>query len=656
MDWLFSFGAEGGYAPAAESGRGQLVMGVGALLVFVLVASALAPDACRRLCARVWARLTLRSEAEWRLRRAWRALETTLPDELAEQLSGVPEDQLREALFNALEPLLPAGNARPELHLAVDIGGTRTKFMLQRGGSETLMLEPVLSQQLWQDHTLPTEDKFDPDAVPSRMRAHLEACGVPLADVQRVVFSVPGTVDIGEEMAQPSELVLVRNMPSFSPKFRGFNFKARFGPVFPNAKISAVPDNMAAALGVACTAPRLQNALVLVLGTAPAVATFFRDPSKGHKYIESAIWQSWVWFTKIDLHDPHGYCQGVHLGDDGRTLQLRAASAYKIPHHQARIRFALDRRTWERLLGRDPLVPTELQGHLSEADATRVWCERLRSALAALALKFHSVYGPPEMIYVLGGNATRCHGHVQSTAYEIPDSAKRFTHTVPVVIPPTDMAQQRVSLSGLLFSARFKVQGARPRSARRGVGRGARRTGAHAAEARALARAPRAAAAAAGEARLRAGTGPARARLDARRRAVHVGVPAEQGRRGGRALALAHALADARGRRGGDRVDQAAGGARAQRAPLRHAAAAPAAHAVQQRDDGRRGGGRRSQAAWRRRAHRAAHAVKGHRRQRQRGWLAQAAAQAVEQRGGRSQRKRLAQAAAHVFERLSGRR
>mgnify|MGYP003690631525 CR=1 FL=1 len=95
-------------------------------------------------------------------------------------------------------------------------------------------------------------------------------------------------------------------MPSFSPRFRGFNFKKEFAPVFPAAKVSAVPDNMAAALGVACTAPHVQNALVLVLGTAPAVATFFRDPTKREKYIESAIWQSWVWFTKIDLADRCG--------------------------------------------------------------------------------------------------------------------------------------------------------------------------------------------------------------------------------------------------------------------------------------------------------------------------------------------------------------
>jgi hypothetical protein len=35
---------------------------------------------------------------------------------------------------------------------------------------------------------------------------------------------------------------IVKNMPSFSPKFRGFDFKQNFRKVFPRAKISAVAD------------------------------------------------------------------------------------------------------------------------------------------------------------------------------------------------------------------------------------------------------------------------------------------------------------------------------------------------------------------------------------------------------------------------------
>lgn len=430
-----------------------------------------------------------------RIVEAWRALESSLPPEASARLSNLSEAQIKEVLLNAVEPLLPMGQPVLELHLAVDIGATRTKFMLQRGDTERVMLDPVLSRYLWTDEDLPGEDKSDPGSAAARMAAYFRACGVPLAMLQRVVFSVPGTVDI-EEMTYPSEPVLVRNMPSFSPKFRGFNFKAEFSSVFPNAKITAVPDNMAAALGVACTASSVQNALVLVLGTAPAVATFFRDPTKQHKYVESAIWQSWVWFTKIDLQDPYGYCGGVQLGDDGRTLRLRSKTQYKIPHHQARIRFALDNATWERLRGRSKDVPAAVQGHLDEEAATEVWCTRLRAALSALVLKFHSVYGPPEVVYVLGGNATRCHGKIMNTSYSIPDSAKGLCKTVPVVIPSTDEEQQRICLSGLLYSARFKARRAwRPRGAspyplahRRPLG--------------------------AGEARLRVGPGPSGPRLD----------------------------------------------------------------------------------------------------------------------------------------------
>ena len=88
------------------------------------------------------------------------------------------------------------------------------------------------------------------------------------------------------------------------------DFKLAFREVCPRAKVSAVPDGLAAALGVACENRQLRSALVLILGTAPAVATLFRDPSGKGRFVEVAIWQSWVWFTKIRLDDPHGYCGG----------------------------------------------------------------------------------------------------------------------------------------------------------------------------------------------------------------------------------------------------------------------------------------------------------------------------------------------------------
>ena len=84
-----------------------------------------------------------------------------------------------------------------------------------------------------------------------------------------------------------------------------------FPQVCPGAKVTAIADGLAAALGVAAENRELKNALVIVLGTAPAAATFFRDPSGKGRYLEAGIWQSWVWFTKIKLDDPHGYFGGL---------------------------------------------------------------------------------------------------------------------------------------------------------------------------------------------------------------------------------------------------------------------------------------------------------------------------------------------------------
>eukprot|EP00301_Raphidiophrys_heterophryoidea_P025826 c8756_g1_i1.p1 GENE.c8756_g1_i1~~c8756_g1_i1.p1 ORF type:complete len:360 (+),score=54.26 c8756_g1_i1:397-1476(+) len=275
----------------------------------------------------------------------------------------------------------------------------------------------------------------------------------------QIVFSVPGTVDIST--ADTDELHVVRNMPSFSAEFRGFDFKDHFKDHFPNAKISAVSDNMAAALGVACQNRQLQNALVLCLGTAPAASTFFRDPQAyktKDKLIETGIWQPWVWFTKIELNDPYGYCGGLKVEDGGTRLVLKPPTACKIPHRQARIRFALDNETWLRLRGQSKVVPQDAQSFLSEEDATKVWASRLQAAVNALSQKFHSVYGPPEQVWVIGGNSTRCYGLVTSATYNVPDTTKDMPRTVPVIIPEDDMEQQRVLLQGLVFSTTFKVK------------------------------------------------------------------------------------------------------------------------------------------------------------------------------------------------------
>ena len=229
-----------------------------------------------------------------------------------------------------------------------------------------------------------------------------------------------------------------------------------FRDVSPTAKVSAVADNLAAALGVACQQPQLRSALVLVLGTAPAVATLFRDPSGKGKYIETAIWQSWVWFTKMKLRDPYGYVGGLKVTADG--VHVKPTTAAKIPHHQARIRFALDNATWQRLRGCSASLPQELQAHLSEAEATDVWCERLQTAVDALAERFHSVYGPPQQVHVLGGNASRCHGRVTEARYMTPDSVHDIRLKVPVVVYADDATQQLAHMSGLVYASCFKLK------------------------------------------------------------------------------------------------------------------------------------------------------------------------------------------------------
>ena len=337
--------------------------------------------------------------------------------------------------------------------LAVDVGGTRTKFLLVEG-DKCKRLPPAPTARIWQNAELSGPDKFEPATAPLRMRSYLRECGVSMERIGRLAFSIPGTVDLADRTTSS----VVKNTPSMSPKFQGFDFKAAFRDVSPTAKVSAVADNLAAALGVACRHQHLRSALVLILGTAPAVATVFRDPSGKGKYIETAIWQSWVWFTKVKLDDPYGYCGGLKVTRDGVTL--KPSTAAKIPHHQARIRFALDDATWRRLRGCCEDLPEEMQAHLSEEDATRVWCRRLQAALGVLTERFHSIYGPPEEVHVLGGNASRCHGRVTAAKYLVPDAMNgQLTREVPVIIPPDDAAQQLLHMSGLVYASCFKLKG-----------------------------------------------------------------------------------------------------------------------------------------------------------------------------------------------------
>ncbi|CAD7940822.1 unnamed protein product [Amoebophrya sp. A120] len=340
--------------------------------------------------------------------------------------------------------------------LAVDIGGSRTKFkFVDTNTDEVCHLAKMNSQDLW--------ETYDP-AISLREYLSKRISSEQLRGVDRIIFSVPGTIDISQAV-RAEEMTVVKNMPAFSSTFRGFDFKARFKPYFPQAKVSAVCDNLAAAIGCAAKYPNVTQGLVLVLGTAPACATFNR---KGNEGLETGMWQSWVWFTKMSLKDPYGYAGGVKIQDNGKKIVTNPPDFVKMPHKQARIRFALDNRTWLRLQGKEPTLPAHHQGSLSVEEATVIWVERLKGALRALAQKFHSFYGPPDAIFVLGGNSLQVHGKFDEIRYDNPEvlengvgrRSNRGEHKtyVPVFTCATDAEQQDTTMVGLLQSSRFKVK------------------------------------------------------------------------------------------------------------------------------------------------------------------------------------------------------
>jgi len=355
-------------------------------------------------------------------------------------------------------------------YLAVDIGATRTKFKYAEMSYDASyvrvehLLPPMMSKDAWSvvrgDHASLISSKEGSNVI----KEHVEKYGIRLERVNRLVFSVPGTVDLSR--VDKDDISVVKNMPSFSQLFRGFDFKKHFSPLCneQERKVSAIADNLAAAMGAASSSSnKYQNGLVLVLGTAPSVATFYKQTDAmtlGHKdpYIETAIWQSWVWFTKIELKDRFGYCGGIHVRDGGKTITLRDPKSSKIPHGQSRIRFALDGATWSRLLGKNPDLPAECQGNLTEEEATGVWVNRVQSAVNALAIKFHQIYGPPDCIFILGGNSVRCHDRITVAEYIIPDISRPQINRVPVNVLATDEQQQNMHMDGLITSTRYKVK------------------------------------------------------------------------------------------------------------------------------------------------------------------------------------------------------
>ena len=352
------------------------------------------------------------------------------------------------------------------LILTIDIGATRTKFMYQFGPS-SVILDSVDSKEFWRTDEGLTSLQAGRIFL-SKLGNHLESeyanRRLPLspANLDAVIFSVPGTVDLTDE----DDMCIVRNMPSLSPKFKGFNFKRVFADLFPRAKIYAVADNMAAAMGVASSSQfrSAKCGLVLVLGTAPAVATFFKAPereeSKSVKFpsrtVELAIWQSWVWFTKIALADPYGYCGGLQ-SDEAGGFKLRPMTEFKIPHEKSRIRFAIDASTWKRLRGRLDWLPKEVQGNLSKEEARSVWSIRVQAAVNALCLRFHQVYGKPDIVVLLGGNAQKCCEKVFEGEYVDPDFSRSAPLKVPVYVPSSDEEQQLIHMRGLAQAANYKI-------------------------------------------------------------------------------------------------------------------------------------------------------------------------------------------------------
>lgn len=176
---------------------------------------------------------------------------------VAEQIaSGVRGNQLRPRR----QPLEAATRPNGQSVLAVDIGGTRTKFLLVEGAVVT-RLPPAPTAVIWQNDALEGADKFEPATAPRRMQAYLRTHGVDMQRIGRLAFSVPGTVDLtpgrvrdsggdggpasphghgseghtgsdghgseghASERLEEAKMSIVKNTPSMSPRFRGFDFK-----------------------------------------------------------------------------------------------------------------------------------------------------------------------------------------------------------------------------------------------------------------------------------------------------------------------------------------------------------------------------------------------------------------------------------------------
>ena len=137
----------------------------------------------------------------------WRLLSVVNRLPPAEVLSAValPADQLLSEVRR--QPLRKekssASGHRHQSVLAIDIGGTRTKFLLV-DGTTIRRLPPAPTAVIWQNASLDGNDKFEPASAPRRMQAYLQTHGVSMKQIGRLAFSVPGTVDITEGRVGPA--------------------------------------------------------------------------------------------------------------------------------------------------------------------------------------------------------------------------------------------------------------------------------------------------------------------------------------------------------------------------------------------------------------------------------------------------------------------
>ena len=181
-------------------------------------------------------------------------------------------DDVQEALAKQIHQQAPTTGRRrlrTDVVLAVDIGGTRTQFLLaDRRLGTCRRLPPAPTAQLWQSAVLEGDDKFDPAGAPARLGAYLVECGIdPSARSRGWRSRCPHRRDhraegprgdVGEEHAVDETA-----LPRLRLRRRSARCAAREG-------VGATADNLAAALGSACQHRELRSALVLVLGTAPA--------------------------------------------------------------------------------------------------------------------------------------------------------------------------------------------------------------------------------------------------------------------------------------------------------------------------------------------------------------------------------------------------